>query len=140
MTEKDGRKLIEEELVKVNFVSLSEDERSNFVRDNLRHFVELFRKKYENVRIKIISDKEMLGIDFLVIVGDRYETQEELYFRLGINRENSWDVIYSKISGYSIDDSKEEMKKMLNEGKLTTPEIWFNDKKEKLKDTLNIGE
>ena len=58
---------------------------------------------------------------------------------MGINRDNSWDTIYAKKAGCSLEEAKKEMVEAFQVG-MFTPDGWMDHKKNVLKEALNIEE
>ena len=139
------RKRIRKEVVSIDVSIFDEDQISQILKTQIGGLADCFRKSYEDVNVAVV-EKEMneqegsLSVSTgkrVVIYGTREETQEEVDARMGIDRNQSWDYLYSQLAECSLEEAKEEMMQMIKSDLLMPPEKWIEHKVNKVKEMLN---
>jgi site-specific recombinase len=140
MTE-NNKKKIRKEFISIDVTNLEDEQIDEILKKHVGALADLYRKKCDDIKVERVEkklEKEHLSdVDQLVITGVVEETQEEFDFRMGIDRSNSWDVIYADIANCSQEVAKNEMAEMLASGFVVSPEAWMKNKMDKVKEVLN---
>lgn len=118
-----------------------------------------FRKLYDKITVKFVTDPGIVDSslgnlsttnsinasnayrpskELLILEGIRKETDEEFRARMNITGDSSWSIQYKNLTQCSLDESKEEMFKMLKSGVALTPEQWIADKRKQVETFLNV--
>jgi hypothetical protein len=144
-----NRKLVQVELASFNISQLDDEQVAELIKVHVNQLTNVYRKHYEDINSTIIGKELVEGEDEnlhclsekkLVISASREETDEEFSTRMGINRENSWDVQYAALANCSTEEAKAEMGNMLESERLMTPADWLQHKVDKVKEVLNVEE
>jgi len=130
---KNVRKTISKQLVVIDVTGV--EDKQPFIK-NLSSVCDEYKRSYDKISVKIISEGNK---ELLVLEGIRKETEEEFKNRMGIKTETSWVDQYSKLTGSSVKESKDEMMKMLQNGQPLTPEEWILEKKKQIESFFNVG-
>jgi len=102
-------------------------------------FVDIYSKIFENVKVEISSAiKDSGERNFVIIMGERKEEEDERSNRLGIAPDKSWISEYASLVDVTKKDAESEMKKMISEELTLSPRDWLEHKKKKLENFFNV--